>query len=299
MNILIAGASGFIGSELVPFLRQKGHKVVSLVRDPLSQGPDAVWWDPQQGKVSLQDLEGFDAWINLAGENIASGRWTKEKKKRILESRTKSTALLAQSIPRLQKPPKIWINASAIGIYGDTGDGIVREGSQSGNGFLAEVTRAWETAAKATGYSDTRLVFLRTGVVLGARGGALKAMLWPFKLGLGGAIGSGKQYMSWISLDDYLGVVQFILENPIEGPVNVVAARAVTNYEFTKTLGKVLQRPTVLPLPSWLARLLLGESADELLLASTRVEPRRLLDAGYTFRHPDLESALRTTLQKN
>lgn len=296
MKILIAGASGFIGSALVPFLEKNGHTVVKLVRQPLPK-KNELSWDPENAEITLSELEGFDAWVNLSGENIASGRWTDAKKQRILESRVQSTRLLAESLKQLKQPPKVWVNGSAVGYYGDTGDAIAREGTIFGKGFLANVVEAWEKAAKSAEGQGTRISFLRTGVVLGTQGGALKTMLIPFKLGLGGVIGSGKQYMSWISIDDLLRVIEFMLEKDLPGPVNAVAPRPVTNYEFTKTLGKVLNRPTVFPLPAFLARLVFGEGADEMLLASTRVEPRRLLDAGFAFQQPELEGALKNLLK--
>jgi uncharacterized protein (TIGR01777 family) len=249
--------------------------------------------------VDTGGLEDMDAVVHLAGENIASGRWTAERKRRIRDSRVRGTRLLADSLARLKEPPKVLVCASAIGYYGNRPEETVNEDSSSGSGFLPEVCREWEKATKPAEESGIRVVGTRFGIVLSPSGGALAKMLLPFRLGAGGKIGSGQQYMSWISLDDAIGAIDHALvTESLAGAVNVVAPRPVTNSEFTKTLGQVLRRPTLFPMPAIAARLLLGEMAEELLLASIRVEPARLLATGYKFRHPDLEGALRQLLGK-
>ena len=239
------------------------------------------------------DLEGIDAAVHLAGENIASSRWTPAQKAKIRESRVAGTRLLAETLSKLKTPPKTLVCASAIGFYGDRSDQRLNEDSPPGTGFLADTCREWEAAAKPAADRGIRVVHLRTGVVLASQGGALAKMLTPFRLGIAGIIGSGQQYMSWISLDDLVAVISFaLLKETLRGPVNAVAPNPVTNHEFTKTLGRVLRRPTVFPMPAFAARLAFGEMADGLLLASTRVEPKRLMDAGFRFRFPALDAAL-------
>jgi uncharacterized protein (TIGR01777 family) len=249
------------------------------------------------GSIDQARLEGLDGVVHLAGESIATGRWTAEKKARIRDSRVKGTRLLCESLARLDQPPRVLVSASAIGYYGDRGDEILHEDSASGSGFLAEVCHMWEAATEAASQRNIRVVNLRIGVVLSAMGGALATMLFPFRMGLGGIIGSGRQFMSWIALDDLLGSIAYALRtDTIRGPVNAVAPHPVTNREFTKTLGRVLARPTLLPMPAFAARLAFGEMADELLLSSARVEPARLSAAGYDFRYPTLEGGLRHLL---
>jgi uncharacterized protein (TIGR01777 family) len=235
--------------------------------------------------------------VHLAGENIAKGRWNARKKARIRDSRVNGTRLLSEALTRLSKPPAVMVCASAIGYYGDRGDEVLREESASGSGFLAEVCRQWEAAAEPARKRGIRVVHLRIGVVLSPEGGALAQMLFPFRMGLGGKLGSGRQYFSWIAIDDLVTVIAHALTNDtLQGPVNAVAPHPVTNLEFTRTLGRVLARPTLFPMPALAARLAFGEMADELLLSSARVEPTRLLATAYQFRHPQLEGALRHLL---
>jgi uncharacterized protein (TIGR01777 family) len=243
-------------------------------------------------------LQGLDAAVHLAGESIAQ-KWTPESKVRILKSRARGTRLLSESFARLTQPPRVFLCASAIGYYGNRGDEILTEENASGSGFLAEVCREWEAACESATRKGIRVVNLRIGVVLSPTGGVLGRMLSPFRLGLGGRIGSGKQYMSWIAIDDLVAVILHALTcDKLSGPVNAVAPNPVTNFEFTKTLGRVLRRPTVFPVPAWAARLALGEMANDLLLASARVEPTRLASSGYEFQYPELEGALRHVLGK-
>ena len=292
MKILVSGSTGLVGSALVPALQSSGHEVVRLVRSS-SSDRGSVTWDPMSGHLSTANLEGIDAAVHLAGENIAARRWTPAQKARIRESRVAGTRLLAETLAKLKKPPKTLACASAIGFYGDRSDQRLNEDSPPGTGFLSDTCREWEAAAKPAVDPGIRVVHLRTGLVLASQGGALAKMLTPFRLGIAGIIGSGRQYMSWISLDDLVAVISNSLSNEtLRGPVNAVAPNPVTNYEFTKTLGRVLRRPTLFPMPAFAARLAFGEMADGLLLASTRVEPKRLLDSGFRFRFPELEAAL-------
>lgn len=296
MKILMTGSSGLMGSALVPLLTTGGHRVTRLVRSPPRSGEPSVLWDPTEGKLDPRGLEGFYAVIHLAGENIAS-RWTPEKKALIRDSRVRGTHLLCEALTRLAMPPKVLVCASAIGYYGDRGEEILTEESVPGSNFLAHVCQAWEAAAKPAAKHGIRVAHLRFGMVLSPAGGALANMLPPFRMGLGGTLGSGRQYMSWITLDDAIGVILHTLTTEtLSGPVNVVAPRAVTNQEFTKTLGQVLSRPTLLPMPAFAARLMFGEMADELLLASARVEPGGLSASHYAFRFPELKEALRHLL---
>ncbi|MDE0214931.1 MAG: TIGR01777 family oxidoreductase, partial [Deltaproteobacteria bacterium] len=268
------------------------HEVVRLGRSAPEAGD--VRWDPEGGLLDAGALEGVDGVVHLAGENIATGRWTAEKKRRIRESRVRGTRLLAETLAGLERSPRVLVSASAIGFYGDRGDEELSETSPAGAGFLPDVCREWEVATEAAQGKDIRVVHARLGVVLSTGGGALAKMLTPFKLGAGGIIGNGRQYMSWITLDDTVAALGHLLAtDSVAGPVNVVAPGAVTNHEFTKTLGRVLRRPTLFPMPAFAARLAFGEMADALLLASTRVKPAALLESGYAFRHDSLEEGLR------
>ena len=297
MKILVSGSSGLIGSALAPLLSARGHSITRLVR--LDPQPGQVQWDPERGTIEAARLEGFDSVVHLAGQNIAAGRWTPEQKASIRVSRVKGTRILSEALAVLPAPPPILICASAIGYYGDRGDEVLHEESASGSGFLPEVCRAWEAAAAPARKMGIRVINLRTGVVLSAAGGALAKMLPAFKTGLGGVIGSGRQYMSWIALDDVVGAIDHALSNTaLDGPVNVVAPHPLTNREFTVTLGRVLSRRTLFPLPAFAVRLAFGEMADELLLASQRVEPAKLASSGYKFQFPELEGALRHVLGK-
>jgi hypothetical protein len=300
MNILVSGATGLIGSALLPFLSTGGHAVVPLTRTgarpSASNQSQRVEWNPDANSISGTALEGFDAIVHLAGENIA-GRWTPAKKARIRDSRVNATRLLCKALAKLSHPPKVLVCASAVGIYGDRGDDRLDETSAPGADFLAEVGREWEAAAEPARVAGIRVVHLRFGIVLSPRGGALAKMLPVFRLGLGGRVGSGEQFWSWIALDDAIGAIHHtLLTESLSGPVNAVAPQLMRNAEFTSTLGRVLGRPTLLPVPAFALRLAFGEMAEATLLASTRAEPRGLLEGGYAFRFPQLEPALRHLL---
>ena len=285
MKIAITGSTGLVGTALVPLLTKGGHDVVGLARP--------AQWDPEKGTIHSAVLNGADAIIHLAGENIAAGRWTASRKAGIRDSRVKGTRLIAETVARIEKPPQVIVSASAIGYYGDRGREVLREDSPPGNGFLPDVCRQWEAATDAATRRGIRVVHLRTGLVLSERGGALPKMLLPFRLGIGGRVGSGNQYWSWISLDDLCSaVVHCIQASSLHGPVNIVSPSPVTNLEFTKTLGRVLHRPTIFPMPAFAARLAFGEMANALLLASARVEPAKLLASRFVFRHKDLRTTL-------
>src|ERR671921_2877052 len=303
MKVIVTGSTGLVGRALVRSLLADGHEVTRLVRGDSqafrAPGTAAVHWDPERGEIDAQALEGHDAAVHLAGEPIAEGRWDEEKKRRIIESRVKGTSLLAGALAGLGAKPEVLVSASATGFYGSRGAEILREESASGSDFLSEVCREWEKATLAASQAGIRVVHLRIGVVLSGEGGALKKMLTPFKLGLGGKVGSGSQYMNWITLEDLIGVIRRALEDEsLRGPVNTVAPQQVSNEEFTKALGRALGRPTFFAVPAFAARLAFGETADALLLASTRVEPARLKEIGYQFKHPEIEGALRSALGK-
>ncbi|HEX2475396.1 MAG TPA: TIGR01777 family oxidoreductase [Lacipirellulaceae bacterium] len=300
MIVAITGSSGLLGTALVDALAAEGHLVRRLVRRPVRDAQREIRWDPAAGTIDAGQLSGVDAIVHLAGENLADHRWTEAVKARIRDSRIQGTRLLCETLAGLASKPSVLVSASAIGYYGDRGAEVVNESSPPGRGFLAELCQAWEAATHAARDADVRVVNLRLGVVLSRDGGALAKMLTPFKLGLGGVIGSGQQYLSWISLDDVVSAIQFALvAAAVCGPVNAVAPQPVTNREFTKTLGRVLRRPTVFPMPAFAARLAFGEMADEMLLSGVRVEPQALSSAGFAFHHPQLELALRHAISRD
>ncbi len=297
MRVLITGASGLIGSALAPFLTTGGHSVIKLVRKKPVRSKREVYWDPASGELDSGALEGVQAVVHLAGENIAGARWSPETKNRILESRATGTTTLCTALANMSKPPKVLIAASAVGFYGDRGDERLTEASDSGEGFLPEVCRVWEAATNPAREAGIRVVNLRIGIVLASNGGALAKMLPPFKLGVGGVVGSGRQYMSWIALDDLIGAIHHCLMNDgIQGAVNATAPNPSTNRNFTRALGNVLRRPTLFRVPGFVVRALFGEMAAALLLGGCRVEPQKLLDSGYSFLYPQLDAALRHVL---
>jgi uncharacterized protein (TIGR01777 family) len=293
MNILITGSTGLIGSELSSLLLKNEHRVIRLVRHALT-GPDEISWDPAKGILDSQSLEGLDAVVHLAGENIASGRWTQRKKRLIRESRINGTRLLAQSLSRLFDPPRVLVSISAVGYYGDRGDEQLSEESPAGKGFLPELCLQWEAATEAAIIRGIRVVIPRVGVVLSVTGGAMARMLPVFRLGLGGRIGSGRQYISWITLDDLVGAIHHAILTPsLHGPINAVSPNPVTNADFSQALGHALSRPALFALPSLVARIALGQMADEALLSSAKVAPTRLTQSGFKFQFPELNGALR------
>jgi uncharacterized protein len=299
MRILISGASGFLGSAIRPALAAAGHSSFALVRR--TPGENELQWDPER-PLDPQTLNGFDAILHLAGKNIA-GRWTEHFKSEVRASRVDGTRTLATAAAesfRSTGTPNVFIAASAIGYYGNRGDEVLTEQSKPGSGFSAEVCQEWENAANPAAEAGIRVVNLRIGVVLAKHGGALQAMLPAFRLGLGGKVGDGRQYMSWIALDDVVGAFLFALTNDnLHGPVNVVAPQPVRNSEFVQALGKALNRPSIFPLPAFVVRTLFGEMGESLLLGSALVRPAQLEAAGYTFRHSELDEALRATLSKS
>ncbi len=296
-NVLISGAAGFIGTHLTELLVANGYSVKILTRSSRASQENVLYWSPEKGKLFIDDLEDLYAVVHLAGENIA-GRWTDQKKAKIERSRVEGTRLLSESLAKLDKKPEVLIAASAIGYYGDRGNEILTEESSPGTGFLADVGVRWEDATVAAQEAGIRVCNLRIGLVLGTDGGALEKMLIPFKLGLGGRIGDGQQFWSWIAIDDLVGIIYYLLnDNDMQGPVNAVAPVAATNEEFTSALGRALNRPTIFPLPAFVARGLLGEMADQTMLSSTRVVPQKLLDSGYKFEYTDLEDTLSTLLK--
>ena len=290
-RVLVSGVSGPIGAALLPYLESQGARIVRLVRGP-ARSPDQISWDPLR-PLAAAAVSGFEAVIHLAGESVA-GRWTEAKKKAILESRVQGTRHLAEPLAQTQSPPRVFICASAIGFYGNRGDEVLTEASPAGKGFLPDVTREWEAASQIASDAGIRTVNLRLGLVLSPKGGALAKMLTPFRLGLGGKIGSGKQWWSWIHMDDIVGALHHALRtDSLAGPVNLVAPIPMRNEDFTQVLSSVLKRPAWFTVPAFAARLAFGKmAADELLLSSERVEPAKLRASGYAFRFAELQAAL-------
>ncbi len=299
-RIIISGASGLIGSALTSFLSERGWNVARLVRRSPRAGKSEIQWSPADGVLDTHALDGSDAIIHLGGANVAAGRWTAARKASIRDSRVLSTRLLSDVISAMARPPRVFICASGTGYYGNRGDELLNEESPPGEGFLAEVCRAWESAAEPARQAGVRVVNLRIGVVLSADGGALPKMLPAFRIGLGGVLGGGGQYMSWISMTDLVGMIGFLIDHDdLAGPINAVAPQPVTNREFTRTLGRVLKRPTILPIPAIGVRAILGEMGQALLLEGNRVRPARVESSEFRFQYPDLEGALRAELKLN
>ena len=292
MRVLVSGSHGLVGKALIESLVSRGDTVARLVREAPS-GSNDIEWHPNHEQIDPSRLNGFDAVVHLAGESIASGRWTPEKKQKIRDSRIKGTQLLSSALAKAAQPPSVFVCASAIGFYGDRGDEILTEESAPGHDFLADVCKQWEQAAEPAAQKGIRLVKARLGIVLDRDGGALAKMLPPFRMGIGGRIGDGKQWMSWIALADVVRALEFVIANQtVSGAVNFVSPTPVMNAIFTSALGKILGRPTFFPVPAFGARLAFGEMADALLLSSQRVEPKRLNDMRFNFRYPILKDAL-------
>ncbi|HKV44130.1 MAG TPA: TIGR01777 family oxidoreductase [bacterium] len=298
MHIAISGSHGLIGSALASALASDGHRVVRLVRAPSAAGDDRIGWDPAAGVIDRAALDGLDAVVHLAGESVGSGRWTPAKKARIRDSRVGGTRLLTRALADLAHRPQVLICASAVGYYGSRHDQILVEESASGRGFLADVCREWEAAAEPARRAGIRVVHLRTGLVLTSTGGVLAKLLPIFRLGLGGRLGGGYQWMSWITLDDVVGAIAYSLRrDTVRGPLNLVSPQPITNQEFTAILGRVLHRPAIVAVPAVVLRAVLGEAAGE-VLGSQRAHPAKLLTEGFAFRHPELEPALHHLLRR-
>jgi uncharacterized protein (TIGR01777 family) len=292
MRVLITGATGLVGKKLQASFAGKGYEMLLASRSE-PNGANYIRWDAETGFAEPERLEGLDAVVHLAGESVFGLRWSDEKKKAIMDSRVKGTRSVVEAISRLKDRPKVFVSASAVGFYGNRGEEELTESSAAGDTFLADVAKAWEGEARRAEDAGIRTVLMRVGVVLSKEGGALATMLTPFKFGIGGVIASGKQWMSWIGVDDIVSIINFVIENEnIRGAVNACAPNPVTNEEFTKTLGDVLYRPTFLPLPEFAISMIMGEMGEELLLTSERVIPKRLLDAGFEFAYPDLRPAI-------
>ena len=298
MDVAVTGSSGLIGTALRPALERAGHRVVRVVRQAAGGDSDTITWDPEAGTIDAAGFEGLGAVVHLAGEGIGDRRWNEAHKARVLDSRVKGTTLLAETLARLNRPPGVLVSGSAIGFYGDRGEQVLTEESPGGQGFLASVCRHWEAATGPAEQAGIRVVHLRTGIVLSREGGALKKMLTPFKAGVGGRMGSGRQWMSWISLDDEIGAIVHLLGDAVSGgPVNATAPHPVTNAEFSAALGRALGRPSIVPVPAPALKVALGaQMAEELLLYSQRVVPTRLLESGYQFQAPELRTALEQAL---
>ena len=293
MKVAVSGASGLVGSKLCSTLKDAGHEVIKIVRSSSSAGAQDIVWDQKSGTDALNKLDGVDAVIHLAGESIASGRWNDEKKAAIRSSRVEPTRALSEKLAQLQNGPKVFLCASAIGFYGNRGAQELNEESPAGSDFLADVCKEWENATVKAREAGIRVVNLRTGVVLSKNGGALKAMLPPFMLGAGGNMGDGKQYMSWIDINDEANAIYHcLITESISGPVNLVAPNPVSNAQFTKALGAAIKRPTIFPMPAFAAHLVLGEMADALILSSTRVKCDRLQATGFKFEYPQISASL-------
>lgn len=296
MDVVVTGSSGFIGSALKGALEMAGHRLVPMVRSQPSG--DALHWDPERAEIDTAGLEGVGAVVHLAGEGIGNKRWTEEYKAKVKESRRKGTLLLAETLAKLDKPPKVLVSSSGIGYYGDRGDEVLTESSRPGNDFLAGVCTAWEAATAPAKGAGIRVACIRTGVVLSGRGGVLPKLLLPFKFGFGGKLGSGRQWMSWIALEDEVAAIVHLLgDESLSGPFNLTSPNPVTNAAMTKAIGKAMNRPAFLPAPAFALKTALGaEMAQELLLVSQRALPTRLLDSGFTFGRPELDDALRVAL---
>jgi len=299
LKIVISGATGLVGTALTAFLMGGGHSVWTLVRKTPGTGSSEIFWDPTRKAVDKTALECMDAVIHLSGENIGAGKWTPERKQKILNSRVDGTRFLAETLASLQHPPRVLLSSSAVGFYGDRGEEVLSEESPVGKGFLTDVCKAWEEACEPARKAGIRVINVRTGIVLSSLGGALSKMLPPFLMGGGGVIGTGDQWMSWVSLEDLVGLFHFLIyAEGLSGPVNATAPEPLTNRDFTKVLGKVLKRPAFFPLPGFMVKAVFGEMGQSLLLEGQKVLPIKITRAGFSFLHPSLESALNWELGK-
>jgi hypothetical protein len=300
VQIAITGATGLIGTSLGRALRAEGHEVVPVVRRPVADGERAVRWDPAAGTIDAAALEGIDAVVHLAGAGIGDHRWTEDYRREILDSRVRGTELLAGALAGLERRPSVLVSGSAIGFYGDTGDNVVDESATAGDGFLADVCVLWEGATTPAAEAGIRVAMLRTGIVLDRTGGALRKMLPLFRVGAGGRMGSGRQWWSWITIDDEVAAIRWLLDHEVAGPVNAVAPAPVTNRDFTVALAHAMHRPAIFPVPAFGPRLLLGrELADALLFTSQRILPTVLTESGFSFSHPTIDDALAAVLTRS
>jgi uncharacterized protein (TIGR01777 family) len=301
MRLIISGASGLVGNALTKTFRADGHTVLRLVRPGAAvSSPDVIRWDPPSSQIDLAAMEGADVVVHLSGANISDGRWTPARRALLRSSRVDSTRAFVDSLAQLRQKPRVFLSASAVGYYGNRGDEILTEAAGPGSDFLSLLARDWEAEASRASLCGIRTAILRFGVILAAEGGALPQMIRPFQFGIGGRLGSGRQWLSWVPLEDVIRIVQFIIANPqINGPVNIVAPKPVQNAEFARIIGQTLHRPAIFPAPAFALRVALGEMADALLLASQRVRPEKLLAAGYSFHFEDLEPALRAILVRS
>ncbi|MFO1491440.1 MAG: TIGR01777 family oxidoreductase [Kiritimatiellia bacterium] len=298
MKVLVSGSHGLVGGHLLPSLKAEGHEVTRLIRRDFSERSRNVGWSPESGRIEKDRLRDIHAVVHLAGENIAGGRWNAGRKEGILQSRVKGTRLLAETLAAMHVPPKVMICASGVGYYGSRGDEILDEDSARGAGFLSEVCEAWEAAAEPARRAGIRVVHLRLGVVLSSLGGVLRKMIPPFQACLGGRLGTGRQWMSWIAVQDVTRSILHLMNTPVAGVFNLVAPNPVTNADFTRALASALRRPALLPVPAFALNTLMGrEMASELLLSSTRAVPRRLIEAGYAFRFKEVSAALQTLIR--
>lgn len=297
LRVVISGASGLLGTQLTAFLNAGGHQVDPLVRRAPRAGSNEIGWNPSDGTIDNSKLENADVVVHLAGKNIAGDRWTDQVKEEIRRSRVDGTELLSETLAKLESPPRLFLSASAVGFYGSRGDELLDESSEPGTGFLAETCREWEQATQPAEQAGIRTIHLRIGAVVTARGGMLEKMLTPFKMGMGGKMGSGDQYMSWIAIEDLIGAIHHLMfQEDVSGAVNAVSPNPMTNEAFSSTLGKVLHRPTVMSMPSTMAKAAFGEMAEALILTGARVKPKVLQDAGFRFLYPDMDLALRHEL---
>jgi uncharacterized protein len=300
VQVVVTGSHGLIGSEVVAALEGRGHRPIRLVRSAPGRGEDGIYWNPATGAIDAPSLEGIDAAVHLAGKNVGRPWWTETHKAQVMDSRVRGTRLLSETLAGLNRPPAVLVSASAVGYYGDRGDEVVTESSPPGTGVLPDICREWEASIEPASRAGIRVAVTRMAIVLGGKGGAIAPLVLIFRLGLGGPIANGDQFWPWIAVDDVAGAIIYIIEGDASGPINFAAPHLVRNAEFVRTLAKVLRRPAIIPAPAFAIKLAVGpEMAEEMLLLSQRIEPRKLLATGYDFRYPELEGALRHVLGKD